>query len=165
MSDPSVLDVAKYILVRSGHTMSTMKLQKLTYYCQAWTAAWTGRPLFPQTFQAWANGPVCYEMFQQHRGRYSISAESMTAGDASKVTPDLRPFIDAVINAYLPLSGTELSLLTHSEAPWRDARGSLPPGASSNAPIALDSMRKFYKRLVKDPDARSVTDLERPAWA
>ena len=31
----SALDVAKYILEKTGQTMSTMQLQKLLYYCQA----------------------------------------------------------------------------------------------------------------------------------
>lgn len=34
-----VFDVAKYILHKKG-PMTTMKLEKLTYYCQAWSLAW-----------------------------------------------------------------------------------------------------------------------------
>ena len=35
----SALDVAKYILKEHGE-MTAMKLQKLVYYCQAWSLVW-----------------------------------------------------------------------------------------------------------------------------
>ena len=53
----TVLDVAAYILERQG-SMTTMKLQKLVYYCQAWSLVWDERPLFDESIEAWANGPV-----------------------------------------------------------------------------------------------------------
>ena len=40
----SVFDTAKYILEKCG-TMSTMKLQKLCYYSQAWSLVWDDAPL------------------------------------------------------------------------------------------------------------------------
>ena len=56
----NVFDTAKYILEQSG-SMSTMKLQKLCYYSQAWSLVWDDSPLFDEDFQAWAN-------FSKHRG-------------------------------------------------------------------------------------------------
>ena len=53
----TVLDVAKYVLEHNGR-MTTMKLEKLVYYCQAWSLGWDEVPLFEEDFQAWANGPV-----------------------------------------------------------------------------------------------------------
>ena len=43
----NVFDVAKYILEKQGD-MSTMKLQKLCYYAQAWSLVWDDRELFPE---------------------------------------------------------------------------------------------------------------------
>ena len=63
----SVFDVAKYILNNKGR-MSTWKLQKLCYYSQAWSLAWTETPLFEEDFEAWKNGPVC-------RGEMGLSWE------------------------------------------------------------------------------------------
>ena len=40
-----VQDVARYIVERGG-PMTTMKLQKLAYYSQAWHLVWDGVPLF-----------------------------------------------------------------------------------------------------------------------
>lgn len=41
----NVFDTAKYILEFRGK-MSTMKLQKLCYYSQAWALVWDDAPLF-----------------------------------------------------------------------------------------------------------------------
>jgi uncharacterized phage-associated protein len=52
----SVFDVAQYILRKQGG-MTTMKLQKLVYYAQAWSLVWDEEPLFDQPIEAWSNGP------------------------------------------------------------------------------------------------------------
>lgn len=39
----SVFQVARYILNHTGG-MTTMKLEKLVYYCHAWSLAWDGVP-------------------------------------------------------------------------------------------------------------------------
>ena len=69
----SVDDVAAYILSRKG-PMSAMKLQKLVYYCQAWSLVWDDAPLFREPIEAWANGPVCPPLWERHRGRFELSA-------------------------------------------------------------------------------------------
>ena len=43
----NVFDTAKYILEQKGD-MSTMKLQKLCYYSQAWGLVWDDEPLFDE---------------------------------------------------------------------------------------------------------------------
>jgi len=47
----SVFSVAKYIHSQLGD-ISAMKLQKLTYYSQAWTLVWDEEVLFQEDFQA-----------------------------------------------------------------------------------------------------------------
>lgn len=64
----SVLDVAAYILERRG-SMTAMKLQKLVYYSKAWHLVWDEESLFNEPIQAWANGPVVYDLYLEHKGR------------------------------------------------------------------------------------------------
>ncbi len=45
-------DVAKYILTKMGK-LSTVKLQKLVYYAQAWSLVWDDEPLFNERIEAW----------------------------------------------------------------------------------------------------------------
>jgi len=47
MATTNVIHVAAFILQQTG-TLTTMKLQKLIYYGQAWSLVWDGEPLFQQ---------------------------------------------------------------------------------------------------------------------
>jgi hypothetical protein len=67
----SIVDIAKYIL-RVKDECTTMKLQKLCYYSQAWTLVWDDIPLFPEDFEAWANGPVSPVLFALHKGMFVL---------------------------------------------------------------------------------------------
>jgi uncharacterized phage-associated protein len=163
----TIYDVAAYILHRAGGPISTMKLQKLAYYCQAWHATWTrGGQLFPESFQAWANGPVCYDLYLEHRGLFSIDAASLQGGNAARVSGEAKENIDLVLQTYMPLTGAELSYLTHAEAPWLNARRGLPDGVRSQSEIRVDDMVEYYGSLdPEDPDVRPVSEMERPTWA
>ena len=69
--ETTVFDIAKYILHQRGQ-MSTMKLQKLCYYAQAWSLVWDDTPLFDEDFSAWRNGPVCEPLFYATKGMFSV---------------------------------------------------------------------------------------------
>ena len=116
----NVFDVAKYILDSIGGKISTMKLQKLCYYSQAWTLAWDDSPLFNEDFLRWDNGPVCRELFDIHKGEFCISS-SMISDDllSNTLTREQLANIDRVMEDYGQYSGAELSEITHSEAPWK----------------------------------------------
>lgn len=68
----SIFDVAAYVLDKLG-VMTTMKLEKLCYYSQAWSLVWDERRLFPERFEAWANGPVCPDLYHAHKGMFKIT--------------------------------------------------------------------------------------------
>jgi uncharacterized phage-associated protein len=157
----SVHDVAAYILDKLG-AMSTWKLQKLVYYSQAWHLVWDEELLFPERIQAWANGPVVFELYDAHRGRFSVSTWPM--GNANRLSPCERESVDAVLQSYGGLTGRKLSYLTHSEDPWRDARGSLPPTARSNAEITPEALVDYYGGLDATGAGEPVDDLDWASW-
>lgn len=140
-----VFDVAKYILEKIG-TMSTMKLQKLCYYCQAWSLVWDEQPLFEEEFYAWMNGPVCRELFQITKGKFLVSAED-EPGDSSKLTEDQKETIDAVLAYYAEHDAQWLSRLTHMEDPWKIARGDAAEGEYCDNIITKASMAEYYGGL------------------
>jgi len=145
----NVFDAAKYILEHCG-SMSTMKLQKLVYYSQAWSLAWDDAPLFEQEIQAWANGPVVPDLFEFHKGRYCVNAKYFTSrgkGDTQELSTDQQDTIDRVIEFYGDKSPQWLSDLTHSEEPWKQARRGLPDGVRGNSEITLESMVEYYGSL------------------
>jgi uncharacterized phage-associated protein len=104
-------------------------------------------PLFCEPIEAWANGPVCYTLFQAHRGRFNITAGDVP-GDPSVLTVDARETIDAVLDSYGHLTGFQLSALTHQERPWVEARGDVEPGVFSRTPLDLDVMQEFFSSQI-----------------
>lgn len=155
----SVHDVAAYILERLG-SMSSMKLQKLVYYSQAWHLVWDEEPLFFERIEAWANGPVVYELYSQHRGTFTVDAP-WRSGDSGVLSDSEKETIDIVLNHYGSLSGRQLSVLTHSEGPWRNARGDLPDTARSNAEITQGAIAAFYGALDASDESTPVDEI---AW-
>jgi uncharacterized phage-associated protein len=134
-------DVARYILDRRA--MTAMKMQKLVYYSQAWHLARTGAPLFEEPIEAWVNGPVVRELYDQHRGHFSLSA--WPSGDPDALSADQRGIVEEILGTYGERSATWLSQLTHSEEPWRRAREGLPDTARSSAAIDPTVMEPYYR--------------------
>lgn len=142
----SAIDVAKYILEKTG-PISTMKLQKLVYYAQAWSLVWDDAPLFDDHIEAWANGPVITSLFEAHKGRYAVSAKFFKNADVSRLNASQEDAIDRVVEFYGKKSAQWLSDLTHSEAPWVEARRGIPEGERGNSKITLESMAEYYGSL------------------
>lgn len=115
-----VNDVARYILDRLG-PMSAMKLQKLCYYSYGYHLAWEERPLFPERFEAWANGPVAPALYARHRGLFSVAPEDIT-GNPEALDPGERESVDLVLEPLQDFSAHQLSAMTHREKPWLNAR-------------------------------------------
>lgn len=144
-------DVARYILnelapADSGRAITAWKLQKLVYYSQAWSLVWDDQPLFGEQIEAWANGPVCRDLYELHRGRFKLNANDIE-GDPDSLTENQRDTIDRVIQHYQAYSAHHLSELSHSELPWQNAREGLAPGDRGENPIPWDSMAEFYGGL------------------
>ncbi len=140
----SIFDVAAYILSKKG-SMTTMKMQKLLYYCQAWSLVWDDKPLFDSKFEAWANGPVATDYFAAHRGEYILNSEPK--GDSARVGEVSKETVDAVLKSYGDKEPEWLSDRTHREAPWIDARAGLNEGERGSREISLASMSNYYGSL------------------
>jgi uncharacterized phage-associated protein len=140
----SVFDVAAYILKKQGG-MTSMKLQKLVYYAQAWSLVWDEEPLFKEEIQAWANGPVVPALFFAHQGEFTVTKEPR--GDAAKLTEEQRDTIQAVLHGYADKPANWLSALTHREDPWVAARRGLSDGERGNRVISHGAMADYYGNL------------------
>ncbi len=144
----NVFNAARYILNKLG-PMSTWKLQKLCYYSQAWSLAWTGQPLFQEDFEAWSNGPVCYELFRAHKGRFIVSLEDISEKleNYPPLTSEQENTIDNVLNDYGNMEPYELREQTHEESPWKDAWGDLPFGSKCQNVISKTAIGAYYGSL------------------
>ena len=139
----SVFDVAAYILDKRG-AITTMKLQKLVYYAQAWSLVWDDSPLFSEPIQAWANGPVIPALYFSHQGQYQISS---CEGKPGNLTDSQKETVDSVLKFYGDKTSQWLSDLTHREEPWLIAREGLSLGERGGKEITLNSLLEYYSKI------------------
>ena len=129
--------------------MSTWKLQKLCYYSQVWSLAWTCKPLFPEDFEAWSNGPVCPTLYRVHRGKFMVSLEDIPESleRDPELDSDQKDTIDKVLGLYGEWEPYELREQTHEEDPWKDARDDTKDGYPCDVVITKDAMGEYYGSL------------------
>jgi uncharacterized phage-associated protein len=148
--DPILL--AQYVLVKLK-AADHLKLQKLLYYVQSWHLAIFGEPVFGEDFKAWVHGPVLTSVWNELKDHSKLHTKvGVKDSHASKVVSTVKnklsqeqiELIDDVLEEYGTKTGYHLECLTHSEDPWRDARGNLPPDEKCSARISKSAMRKFY---------------------
>jgi uncharacterized phage-associated protein len=154
----NIQDVVDYIIGQFADedgSLSILKLQKLLYYIQAWHLAFGRGPLFAGRFQAWVHGPVNRQVYDRFKDTHSlfatVSRESIRKGfDASVLPSEVRDHIDEILEAYGQFSGVQLENMTHEEAPWLEARGSLKSFERCEADLSEKTMQEFYAQLLKE---------------
>ncbi|MFI6030013.1 Panacea domain-containing protein [Amycolatopsis magusensis] len=142
-------DVAAAILEQTGR-ITTMKLQKLVYYCQVWHLVRKRVPLFEEPIRAYREGPVVEDLYRKHCGLYRI--ESRRHGKAADLDFDEAETVDWVVQTYGSFSAESLSRMTHLELPWRAARVGLSDGDRGEDEISVALMRDYYARQLSDPE-------------
>ncbi|MEV4179961.1 type II toxin-antitoxin system antitoxin SocA domain-containing protein [Streptosporangium canum] len=143
-----IYDVAAYILTKLG-PMTAMKLQKLCYYSYGYHLAWEERQMFPERFEAWANGPVSPTLYAKHRGRFQLQGGDI-AGDPNALDDGERESIDLVLASYGDFTANQLSQMTHAEKPWTFARerAGASPMERSAEPLTDEDMFEFFDAMV-----------------
>ena len=140
--------VADYLLLEArarGEALSNLKLQKLLYYAQAWHLALHDRPLFDEDFEAWVHGPVVPS--QYHRFKAAAWMPIAEPVEQPDLPEDVKQFLNQILDVFGVESAIALEMMTHRERPWLEARGDLPPEASSQAIISKLSLRNFYRSM------------------
>ena len=123
-----------------------MKLQKLVYYCQAWSTVWDERALFPEPIQAWKNGPVIRRLYDCHAGQFLVHPEEIP-GHIQGLDQTARETIDAVLDFYGSHTAQWLSDLTHAEDPWKNARRGREDQDHSEEIITMDAIHQYYSSI------------------
>lgn len=140
-----VLDVSQ----ASGRSVTNLALQKLVYFCHAWSLAKLGKPLVRHQFEAWQFGPVLQYLYRDFKefDRDSITTRAKKlnplTGLPETVQYDLDDETDAllrkVIAFYGKLSAGTLVELSHSEGgPWDlvwNHEGKVNPGMKISDPL------------------------------
>ena len=147
-SKPSAIEISKYIIrffQKREDPITNLKLQKLLYYVQGWYLGLYEEELFSKDFQAWINGPVVPEVFQQYKdNRWNPIVNEV---EEVKISDDIKKHVDEVLEVYGGDTGWALEMRTRRETPWINARGGIPADESSNNIISKESMKLFFNAL------------------
>lgn len=139
--------VAHYFLSftdeEAGEFISNMKLQKLCYYAQGFHLALTGKPLFPESIEAWTHGPVIPALYRSYKGCGAGAILPNGGFDPSVFDKDTRALMDEVFEMYGQYSAGKLRNMTHEEAPWKDAYAQAP-----SSEISHQAMTDYFKTLL-----------------
>ncbi len=156
----SAHDVARELRHRRPD-IGVVKLHKLLYYCQGWHLGWTGRPMFPERIEGWANGPVVADLWHAEDKNYDLPPPR-------SLSEEMLTTVNFVVSRYARLSGRELIAMTHGEEPWRLAtdnglrlNAELEPevlGAYFAADEEQTETRAFAKYLGERSDFQRIID-------
>jgi uncharacterized phage-associated protein len=127
--------------------VSHLRLQKLLYYAQGWSLALRDRAMFQDEIEAWADGPVVRTVY---RAACTPELSPVSAAAFPTSVPLSREdarFVARVWQSYKPYSAISLRDMTHSEAPWLDARDGLDSHARSTRSISHSSMKAYFRAL------------------
>jgi uncharacterized phage-associated protein len=145
--------IADYFLgqinVENGDSITPLKLQKLVYYAQAWHYTLFDKPLFEEKIEAWTHGPVVvslWEKFNSISRNQAIDLKNFVL-EIPNFSKETKTLLEEINQIYGEHSGSYLEQLTHSEEPWKIARGNLPECATSNEEITLVSMKSYYQSI------------------
>lgn len=131
--------------------VTPLKLQKLMYFSQGWSHAFTGENLFEPDFQAWVHGPVIPELYHKYKS-YEFNRIDKDFGlsiyDLGLNTDQLS-VLHWVWEKYSKFEAKYLETLTHLEYPWRKTRGDLPDDVGCNWVIEKEDIHSFYDSMYK----------------
>jgi uncharacterized phage-associated protein len=148
-----VLEIAHFFLSKidseKGDSITPLKLQKLVYYAQAWHYTVFNEALFDDKIEAWTHGPVVRSLWEKFKdvGKDTFIDTARLDVAIVSFSNSTRTLLEEVNKIYGEHSGSYLEDLTHSEAPWKDARGNSSVYAASTNEITLKSLKAYYSQL------------------
>jgi len=128
---------------------------------ESWSLVHLGG-LLKEDFEAWVHGPVIPSVYREYKpfGYKPIIVDyecDESPGEryehlikAIQLEEDQWELIKAVLNEYGGLASFQLEQLSHSEAPWKAARGNTDPLAASSNIIDKELMKAYYSSLLKN---------------
>ena len=140
MARYKAMDVARWFIYHNDLTeddelISNMKLQKLLYYAQGVSLAYTGETLFAENILAWEHGPVINEVYHTFRNHHSFGIPYENDYDDVISKEDEELLID-VYDVYGKYSASWLRNRTHHESPWMST--------GKMEVISIDKLRAFF---------------------
>lgn len=146
---PTATTVANYILYLGGRDgvddVDQFKVQKTLYFCQCWSLALRGEPLFAGEVQAWRHGPVVPEVYGLLKDWGDEPIDPVPAPKQEDLNEDDRLFIESVWESCRSYTGRKLAQWTHEPGPWAEVWGDRGRWDRGRDPIPEPMMRERFK--------------------
>jgi uncharacterized phage-associated protein len=163
MNKVDIYKMSDYVILfcqNMGVSITPLKLQKLLYYIQSWhIAKFDKETLFDTLPEAWVNGPVYRQIYNQYKVSFFKNVNIQTKLDEEGLANNLKAkqaelnlddnqltLVNAVLDAYSKLSDERLVLMTHSEDPWNEVRKNLSPIERSDKKLSVDTIYNYFNR-------------------
>jgi uncharacterized phage-associated protein len=150
----SALEVGLYFLYlanKAGKKITNKKMQKLVYYAQAWSLVVNNKKLFADKIEAWVHGPAVRSLYVKYREfGFNPIIKDVNQQSVEMFLAKDKKLMNEVWDLYGSLDAGYLEMLTHSEAPWQEAREGLQNSESSNSEISPKIMKKFYSEKLEE---------------
>jgi uncharacterized phage-associated protein len=151
-----------------GRAVTNLSLQKLVFFCHAWSLIELGKPLIRQKFEAWQFGPVLQYLYRDFKtfdsSPINVRAKRLDPNRGHLETvaygfdSETESLLRAVLDFYSRLSAGALVSLTHvKDGPWDrvwNHPGKLNPGMT----IDENAIEEYYSRVT--PPFGKTRDLD-----
>lgn len=151
--------VANFILDHcdgQDRSVSNLSMQKIIFFCHAWSLITLKEPLVKQNFEAWEFGPVLQYLYREFRSfdRFPIQSRATKLNPFTGVKevvgyhfpPHTVEFLRSIIDFYSQLAPGDLVQLSHVEGgPWHKVwfhKGKVNPGMK----IDNEEIAAFYAK-------------------
>ncbi len=152
----SALDIARYVINYSNgrnYGITNLKLQKVLYFIQARFLV-EGEPCFFEKIEAWDYGPVVRDVYQEFKYyggcnipnqlEYEEFDENTWRLHSVKFNEEIidqsdRKVINEIVDELSDLSANDLVMITHNQAPWKNAYKK-----NENNVIENDSIKNYF---------------------
>lgn len=142
------IEIANWFIAKfaeSGDLVTHLKVQKLLYYSEAWTQVLADKELFEEQMQAWAHGPVVPEVFQEFKQYGWNPLPVPDEQKIPKISDEASEVLIQVFETYGNLPARTLEEMSHLDAPWINARGTLSPEERCETVMPKFEIRNFFK--------------------
>lgn len=145
----SPIEVARYLIHLAAaeaepEFLTHLRLQKLLYYAQGWSLAVRGAPIYESRIEAWTHGPVVRVAYRAFADYDFQPIHPGGVPEADGLSPQEQDFLVALWEKYKGYSATMLRQMTHSESPWREARGDADEFDQGNEEITVESLARYF---------------------
>ena len=157
----STIKRVAYAILHNYGKMSHERLELLTYYCQAQYLSTTSLQLFPNSFQAWKNGPVCLELFNIcYLTQDEVSENNIIFSPVELYKTfncsQLR-VVYAVCEALKNYTTQDLAARARSELPWVDARRGVDTNNACDTELSHKIIHDYYAKNPVIAEGRANT--------